>query len=409
MLQSQFICDHRDEFTIGRFRFGHRDGVAPGFSQIHSDKFYAKFDGVCRHISEKFIGLRRSNKLAENQTFNSRKFAFKSRKKIHAGFNLQEAIDAFLAAKTVEKRSPKTLKTYRQTLGKFCEWYDGKDYAEPSTEAIRDYIQFLTFDKVKWDDHPTNHSDQVGVSPRSINNIIRVLRIFFNHLISIRVISVNPAAAVSYQKEADDTFSVYSDDDVLALLGAPNQKTFVGFRDYCMMLLLTDTGMRIGEMTSLRICDIDFTLRQVTLPAPITKTNRTRIVPITAKTASALSRLVDYINVEPTDYVFLTSFGERYMADTFAKMLKKYGKQAGIDGVRVSPHTFRHYFAVKYLRSGGDSFSLMRILGHTDIAMTQRYVKYALGDIAESHAKASPVAELLEKGVNKRRGTRMFK
>lgn len=347
--------------------------------------------------------------MAENQTFNSRKFNFKSRAKIHVGFNLRDAIETFIDAKTLEKRSAKTIKTYAQTLNKFCEWYEGKDYESLDEDVVRDYISYMSFDKVKWDDHPTNHSAQKGVSARSINNIIRILRIFFNFMIKERYLSNNPAEAVNYQKEADDTFEIFSDDDVIKLLGAPNIKTFTGFRDYCMMLTLIDCGLRIGEMTSLRVEDIDFKMRQITLRAEITKPNRTRILPITKKTADALRSLVDYINVEPNDYVFLTSFGERYMADTFAKMLKKYAKNVGVTNVRVSPHSFRHYFAVKYLRSGGDSFSLMKILGHTDISMTQRYVKYALGDIQEKHNIASPVANLLEKGSLKKRGTKLFK
>lgn len=347
--------------------------------------------------------------MATNQTFNSRKFTFKTRNKIHAGFNLQSAIETFISAKEMENRSPKTIKTYKQTLNKFGEWYADQNYEELSDDVVSDYIRFMTLEKVKWDDHPTNHSAQVGVSPRSINNIIRVLRIFFNFLMKERRISHNPALNVSYQQESEDTFDVFTDEDVLKLLAAPNIKTYTGFRDYVMMMLLVDCGLRIGEMTNIKIADIDFSLRQVTLRASITKTNRTRILPISRKTADALMQLVDFINAEPSDYVFLTSFGERYQADTFAKMLKKYAKKAGIEGVRVSPHTFRHYFAIKYLRSGGDSFSLMRILGHTDVSMTQRYVKYALGDIREKHEVASPVANLLEKGAQKRRGTKLFK
>lgn len=347
--------------------------------------------------------------MATNQTYTSRKFAFKKRDKIQKGFNVREAFDLFIEAKKLEKRSDKTIKAYAQIIGKFCEWYADNKYDELHEEAIGEYIRYMTFDKVKWDDHPTNHSAQKGVSARSINNIIRVLRVFFNYLVDHRYISHNPAERIKYQTEADDTFEVFTDDDVMRLIATPNIKTFTGFRDRVMMLILIDTGLRIGELTSLRINDVDFTLRQITVRGEIAKSNRTRILPLTKKTVGEIQTLVDYINVEPDDYLFLTSFGERYNADTFAKMLKKYAAKAGVTDVRVSPHTFRHYFAIKYLRSGGNSFSLMKILGHTDISMTQRYVKYAEADIKENHEVASPVANLFKEGNAKKRRGRVYK
>lgn len=347
--------------------------------------------------------------MAKNQTEDSRKFAFKKRSKIHTGFNLIEALDLFIAEKKLERRSDKTIKSYTQVLGKFCEWFADSKYNELNEEAIREYVRYMTFDKVKWDDHPTNHSTQKGVSARSINNIIRVLRVFFNFLINRRYISTNPAEGVKFQTEANDTFEVFTDDDVVRLLSAPNIKTFIGFRDYVMMLILIDTGLRIGELTSLRIKDVDFTLRQITIRGETNKSNRTRILPLSKKTVEEIKSLADYINVELDDYLFLTSFGERYNADTFAKMLKKYAKKVEVTDVRVSPHTFRHYFAIKYLRSGGNSFSLMKILGHTDISMTQRYVKYAETDVKENHQVASPVANLFEESKLKKRRARLYK
>ncbi|MBI4371428.1 MAG: tyrosine-type recombinase/integrase [Elusimicrobia bacterium] len=73
------------------------------------------------------------------------------------------------------------------------------------------------------------------------------------------------------------------------------------------------------------------------------------------------------------------------------KIVAGYGRQAGIEGVRVSPHTLRHTFAVLYVRSGGDSFSLQEILGHSTLEMTRRYVHLARRDVAEQHKKFSPM------------------
>lgn len=81
------------------------------------------------------------------------------------------------------------------------------------------------------------------------------------------------------------------------------------------------------------------------------------------------------------------------------RTISRYGKRAGIEGVRVSPHTLRHTFAVFYVRNGGDSFSLQEILGHTTLEMTRNYVHLARRDIAEQHKKFSPMEGLLGREV----------
>jgi integrase/recombinase XerD len=157
---------------------------------------------------------------------------------------------------------------------------------------------------------------------------------------------------------------------------------------------------------------VDLKLRQITVRAEISKTKTTRIIPISKTTAKEIERLIKFMNVSDDDYLWLTQFGERYYADSFAKMLHKYAEKAGVENARVSPHTFRHYFAVKFLRSGGDPIALARILGHTSLNMTQVYVRYSKADLHEQHDKASPVANLIDsgKGNNERkRGNKIFK
>src|SRR5690606_13327728 len=123
--------------------------------------------------------------------------------------------------------------------------------------------------------HPTNHSNKVGISARSVNNIIRILRVFFNHLLREGIVTTSPMDNVQYQREQKETFEVFTDEDVERLLSAPNRRTYTGLRDYCMMLVLMDCGLRIGEMTSLRIKDVNFKLRTITIGADYAKNNTT--------------------------------------------------------------------------------------------------------------------------------------
>lgn len=337
------------------------------------------------------------------------KFTFINRKKQVANFDFDAQVSNFLFSKKIEKRTEKTLLTYRQTLEAFRKWMIEREISEITPETMRDYIHYLTYEKRRWDDHPTSPVGEVGLSPRGVNNIIRILNIFFNYLVSERVITNSPMENIKYQPEDNDTFEVFTDDDVMRLLSAPNRRVYTGWRDYCMMLTLIDTGLRIKELTSMKVSDIDFKLRQIVVRAEVSKTKTARVVPVSNKTLKELERLIEYMNIEKDDYVWLTQFGERYYADTFAKMLKKYGKKAGIEDARVSPHTFRHYFAVKFLKSGGDPIALMRILGHTSLTMTERYVKYTKSDLSEQHEKASPVVNLIGHSNERKSGKKLFK
>ncbi|MFD3199318.1 tyrosine-type recombinase/integrase [Bacillus sp. LR_5] len=353
--------------------------------------------------------------MAKNQRNSERSLIFKTRKTTgrQRAFNLAESINVYIEDKRLAKRSEQTIKTYSQTLRHFEKFCADRNLTGTESDCVKEYVKFLSFEKTKWDDHPTSQRSQqdVGVSSRSVNNVIRNLRIFYNWAQKeYGIFDGSPAERVEYQKEAEQTFEVFTDEDVTKLLSTPNKRTYTGFRDYVMMLILVDTGVRIGELTHTKIADIDLVYRQINLRAEITKAKRSRTLPLSKTTADAISELIEYVNVQDEDdYVFLTQFGERYYGDTFSKMLKKYGKKAGIKDARVSPHTFRHYFAVKFLLNGGDPFALMKILGHTDMAMTRRYVNYLNSNVKEMHEKASPVTALIDKGNNRKRGPKMFK
>lgn len=341
------------------------------------------------------------------------KFDFRRRKTTvtKRDFNLEQAIELYLETKRLERRTERTIKTYRQTLNHFAKFCRENELKGDEDDCVKKYIQYMSFEKRKWDDHPTNQSEQIGISARSVNNIIRNLRTFYNWTKREKLIEFNPAERIEYQTEEEDTFEVFTDEEVHALLEAPNKRVYTGFRDYVMMLVLLDTGMRLGELTSLKRGHVDLLYRQIVIPAAITKTRKTRVVPISQTTASALQELFDIIGVEDDDadeYIFLTQFGDRYYGDTFAKMMKKYAKKSGYPfKARVSPHTFRHYFAVKFLRNGGDPFALMKILGHADMQMTQRYVRYAKSEINKIHEEVSPVESIIPK--RQRRGSVKFK
>ncbi|MBP1999458.1 site-specific recombinase XerD [Paenibacillus shirakamiensis] len=225
------------------------------------------------------------------------KFAFVSKGNRPVKIDLEKQITHFIDSKRIEKRSPKTISAYFQVLEQFRKWFVDTGEKEISSEILRKYIGYLTSEKIRWDDYPTSPNGGCGLSARTVNNVIRNMRIFLNYLMKERIISHSPMNAVNYQIQNKETFEIFTDEEVTKLLGSPNLRVYTGRRDFCMMLVLIDGGLRIKEMTSLLVSDIDFKLRQVTIRAEIAKTRTTRIVPLSQRTIKEIEKLISYMDL----------------------------------------------------------------------------------------------------------------
>ncbi|GAK02299.1 site-specific recombinase XerD [Geomicrobium sp. JCM 19037] len=267
-----------------------------------------------------------------------KQFTFLSRKdNAITRFDIEEKTEEFLEVKRKLGRSPKTLRTYRQSLEQFSKWY--KEVGEPTLTqpVIIDYIDYLR-NKDRWDEHPTSPTKKGGVTGRSLNNALRNLSSFFGYFTSIGEIRVNIVKGIGKFSQESDTFSIFTDEDVKALISAPVQRTYTGFRDYCMMLVLIDAGPRSTELTQINVSDFESKVGQITLRAETTKDKKSRILPLSRFTVRNLNKLVAFTNTDGDDPLFLTQFGERCHRDTFAKNLHNYGRRVGVK-TRVSHRT----------------------------------------------------------------------
>ena len=140
------------------------------------------------------------------------------------------------------------------------------------------------------------------------------------------------------------------------------------------------------------------------------KGSKERFVPIGATTQKLLWKYIKLYRPEPAlprfDNVFLTKDGRPLTKNRVEAMMKKYGRKAGISGVRCSPHTLRHTACVMWIRNGGDIFSLQRITGHSSLEVLRGYVNLAQGDILAAHQRYSAVDNLDLKATRKRSGAR---
>lgn len=180
---------------------------------------------------------------------------------------------------------------------------------------------------------------------------------------------------------------------LLYLCGRSNGQ---GRRNLAIILLLLDSGIRVSELVSIEVDDVN--LAEGDIKIKRAKGNRERIVPIGSLVQKSLWKYINCNRPKPVidrvNALFLSDYGMPLLVSGIQQMLRRYGKRLGITGVRCSPHTFRHTFAKNYLLNGGDIFSLQKILGHSSLASVRVYLNLFASDIKKQHQRFSPVDNL---------------
>lgn len=205
-------------------------------------------------------------------------------------------------------------------------------------------------------------------------------------------LSQNPTRRLKVPKAPKAIIETFSDAQIHRLIRAIDQRSAVGCRDYCIILVFLDTGVRLSELVTLELPNLH---QDQAYFKGLGKGTKGRIVPIGAHVQKALWKYIHKYRPEPfhanIQNVFLSRDGRALSPSSVYDRISKYGKRAGLQGVRCSPHTFRHTFAKNFLLNGGDVFTLQKILGHSSLEVVRMYVNLASDDVQVQHRKASPV------------------
>ncbi|HEX3000355.1 MAG TPA: tyrosine-type recombinase/integrase [Armatimonadota bacterium] len=227
-------------------------------------------------------------------------------------------------------------------------------------------------------------------------------RMLLDYAVQQDMLENNPLAELKPPQIRKDQIVPFTADQIESLLNAA-EKSKSPKRNKAILLFLLDTGVRASELCDLRLENLDL---QGMHAEVLGKGNKRREVYFNPEVGRALWAYLRQDEREPTDPVFLCENGPGaggpMTRNGLDQLLKRLGKEAGLTAVRCSPHTFRHTFAVEYLRAGGDALSLQRRLGHTTLAMTNNYVALAGADLAEKHRMHSPAARFLGRKGSKR-------
>ena len=308
-------------------------------------------------------------------------------------------ISGYALCAASEGKSPRAIAIVVSSVGYLEEFLmRHKADADARTVTPLDLRAFILYLREKrcFDNHPLNPAQERGLSGHTINTYLRSIRIFFSWLLAEGITDANPFDRVKIPKPPRKVIPTFTPSQISSLLDVIDTASPQGYRDYTMILMLLDTGLRISELAGLRLSDVSI---EDGLLKVLGKGNKERVVPMGRQVARHLWRYVSRCRPEPAmprlDRVFLTREGRPLGKDRVDKIMRAYGRKAGITGVRSSPHTLRHTAAVTFLRNGGDVFSLQRMLGHATLEMTRRYCELADIDVKKAHMTASPVDNLV--------------
>lgn len=291
---------------------------------------------------------------------------------------MEQYMNDFIAyMKDVKHASKNTLQAYQNDLKKLQLFFTKQNInsvTKISETNLTSYI--LTLEKE-------------GLSPASVTRNIAAMKAFILYLIKNQLIQGDPSERIKppkYQKKVPQVIEISIMDKLIAL---PDTQTKKGIRDRAMLELLYATGVKVSELISIKVSDVNLSSRYITCGE-----RKERIIPFGNSAKTALSNYMDIrsdsFNKNNIEYLFLNTNGEQLSRQGLWKILKAYAKEAGFS--EINPNTIRHSFAAHMIDNGADLGSVQEFLGHSDITTTQLYVTHGYKNSREVYMNTHPRA-----------------
>ena len=276
--------------------------------------------------------------------------------------------------------SQNTISSYLRDVTQFSEYLENNrncDLRHADSNMVKDYMSWM---------------QGRGKSAASVTRFLASIKSFYNFLISLGEVKINPAKGVTAAKVERKYPEILTSKEVELFLEQPQCIDAKGFRDHAMLELLYATGIRVSELISLDVADLNLAAGLLRCEGE----GEERVVPLYQP---AIQALQDYVkNIRPQliadsteEALFVNMNGERMSRQGFWKIIKYYQEKAGIEK-DITPHTLRHSFAVHLLENGADIRSIQEMLGHADISSTQIYTHVVKRQLKDVYRKAHPRA-----------------
>jgi integrase/recombinase XerD len=286
--------------------------------------------------------------------------------------------DQFISHLRVERGlADNTIQSYSRDLLRFFQFLEGRRRSplQATQDDLMDYMSTL----------------QKALSIRSCARNLSALKMFFRFLVSEGKIQGSPARLLGAPKLPRKLPGVLTPDEVDMLLSQPDPSNHRGQRDKAMLELLYATGLRVSELVGLKMSNINLEAGFVRM---VGKGSKERMVPMGTKALEVIKGYLSeargkLLKNRSSSYLFLNSRGTGLTRQGFWKLIKKYGKKAGIRK-EITPHKLRHSFASHLLEGGADLRSVQVMLGHADISTTQIYTHITRERLKQIHEKYHP-------------------
>ncbi len=278
----------------------------------------------------------------------------------------------------VKQTSKNTELSYERDLRKmnnFLQEQGITTVSEVTATSLNSYILYL---------------EKEGRKPSTISRSIASMKAFFSYLQKENYVNGDPAEQLKAPKIEKKMPSILSPDETVRLLEQPSGTSPKELRDKAMLELLYATGIRVSELITLKISDVNIPMEYIIC----TDAHKERIIPFGNIAREAIENYLELgrtklVEDENCDLLFTNCSGSPMSRQGFWKIIKYYGKKAGITS-EITPHTLRHSFAAHLVSNGADLKSVQEMLGHSDISTTQIYTQVNQNKIREVYTKAHP-------------------
>jgi len=294
---------------------------------------------------------------------------------------MYELITDFSDFLTTEKKlSPITLESYKRDIKQYTTYLEENNISDLINTNKTTIITYLIYLQNK------------GKATSTISRNIASIRCFYQFLLINNLVHQDPTINLESPKAEKKAPSILTLKEIDMLLSQPEATTSKGVRDKAMLELLYATGIRVSELISLNIEDINVEMGYIKCSTG----TKERIIPIGSVALEVLQTYIEeyrktFIRVKEETSLFLNCHGNRLTRQGFWKIIKSYTKKANIDK-SITPHTLRHSFATHLIQNGADLKSVQEMLGHSDISTTQVYMNLSKNKIKDVYKKAHPRA-----------------
>lgn len=278
-----------------------------------------------------------------------------------------------------KKASQNTLQSYRRDIMQYSDYVEGNkiNYLRINEDDIREYLK---------------HMNEIGKKSSTISRSLASIRSFYQYLLRVKKVKRDPTEGIQSPKIERRVPSVLTSQEVELLLEQPKNVDLKGIRDKAMLEFAYATGMKVTEIISLDISDVNLEEGYVTCRSK----DKARNIPLGTLSLKALKDYIEnsrniLIKDDGVTALFVNTNGQRLTRQGFWKIVKYYKDQAHITK-DITPHILRHSFATHLLQNGADLKAIQTMLGHSDISSTQIYMQFQDATIQNIYKKAHPRA-----------------